>query len=123
WLAPDLLPSALRGSMAQAIRTVHRPPRDADVAALRAGTHPAQRRLQFEELLAHQLSLLMQRAETRSRGAPALQSKGVMSARLMKQLPFTLTAAQRRVVDELDADLRRDVPMLRLVQGDVGSGK
>ena len=123
WVSAELLPDAMRGSIARALHTVHRPPRDADVHALRTGTHPAQRRLQFEELLAHQLSLLLQRAHARSRGAPALDAGGVLAQRLLRSLPFTLTAAQRRVVDELGADLRRDVPMLRLVQGDVGSGK
>src|SRR5690606_25764666 len=105
-----------------ALLTVHRPPRDADVAALLAGTHPAQRRLALEELLAHHLSLRRQRIAQQAHRAPALKKLGLASA-LRAQLPFRLTKAQQRVFDEIRTDLARPSPMLRLVQGDVGSGK
>ncbi len=110
-------------SLREALLTLHRPPRDADVAALLAGTHPAQRRLALEELLAHQLSLRRQRIALQSYAAPVLDDDGGLLQQLRQNLPFALTAAQERVFDEIRADLRKGVPMLRLVQGDVGSGK
>ncbi len=121
----ELLPAAMREglpSLREALLTVHRPPREADLAALLAGTHPAQRRLALEELLAHNLSLRRQRIARRAHAAPALADP-VLAMALRDSLPFPLTAAQQRVFDELRADLSCPVPMLRLVQGDVGSGK
>ena len=121
----ELLPPAMREgmpSLRQALLTVHRPPRDADLAALLAGTHPAQRRLALEELLAHNLSPRRQRIARRAHAAPALSDPSLALA-LRDSLPFPLTAAQQRVFDELRTDLACAVPMLRLVQGDVGSGK
>src|SRR5690606_25413787 len=106
----------------EALLTVHRPPRDADVAALLAGTHPAQRRLALEELLAHHLSLRRQRIAQQAHRAPVLDAMALASA-LRSKLPFALTGAQQRVFEEIRADLARPSPMLRLVQGDVGSGK
>ncbi|KGO99218.1 ATP-dependent DNA helicase RecG [Lysobacter defluvii IMMIB APB-9 = DSM 18482] len=121
----ELLPATMREglpSLREALLTVHRPPRDADLAALLAGTHPAQRRLALEELLAHNLSLRRQRIARRAHAAPALADPSLALA-LRESLPFPLTGAQARVFDELRADLACPVPMLRLVQGDVGSGK
>ncbi len=123
----ELLPSALlRGQglpgLREALLTVHRPPRDADVEALLAGTHPAQRRLAVEELLAHHLSMRRQRIARQAHAASSL-ADAKLAERLRAGLPFTLTAAQERVFAEVRADLARPVPMLRLVQGDVGSGK
>src|SRR5690606_14205607 len=89
-----------------ALLTVHRPPRDADVAALLAGTHPAQRRLALEELLAHHLSLRRQRIAQQAHRAPALKKLTLASA-LRAQLPFRLTKAQQRVFDEIRTDLAR----------------
>jgi ATP-dependent DNA helicase RecG len=109
-------------SMREALLTLHRPPQDCDLAALLAGKHPAQRRLVIEELLAHHLSLRRQRIAVQSHAAPALTASR-LSERLERSLPFALTAAQRRVFAEIRADLAKPVPMLRLVQGDVGSGK
>jgi ATP-dependent DNA helicase RecG len=123
WLAAhgmhdgDVLPS-----LRDALITLHAPPRDADVAALVAGTHPAQRRLALEELLAHHLSLRRQRIAMQAHAAPALAGDA-LATRLRTRLPFALTAAQERVYAEIRADLARPSPMLRLVQGDVGSGK
>ena len=124
----ELLPRAMRDnlrlpSLREALLTVHRPPRDADVAALLAGTHPAQRRLVLEELLAHHLSLRRQRIALQQHRAPALAGKGRLAERLRDELPFALTKAQRRVFEQIRHDLAQPHPMLRLVQGDVGSGK
>ena len=123
----ELLPPALCAelqlpSLREALLTVHRPPRDADVSALLAGRHPAQRRLVLEELLAHHLSLRRQRIAQQAHAAPALRA-GRLAARLRKQLPFALTGAQQRVFEQIRDDLAKPSPMLRLVQGDVGSGK
>ncbi|GHA84788.1 ATP-dependent DNA helicase RecG [Cognatilysobacter bugurensis] len=123
----ELLPDALLArlglpSLRDALLTVHRPPADADVPGLLAGTHPAQRRLVIEELLAHHLSLRRQRLAQQAHAAHALVDTA-LAERLQCALPFALTGAQQRVFDELLDDLRRPRPMLRLVQGDVGSGK
>ena len=126
--ALELLPAAVLAplhlpSLRDALLTVHRPPRDADVSALLAGTHPAQRRLALEELLAHHLSLRRQRIALQRHRAPPLAGPGVLARRLRDSLPFELTGAQERVFAQVRADLARPHPMLRLVQGDVGSGK
>ena len=118
WLQRQGLP-ALR----DAIVLLHAPPRDADVASLQAGIHPAQRRLALEELLAHQLSLRRQRLALQAEGARALRGDESLVERLQQSLPFALTGAQARVYAQLREDLRKPRPMLRLVQGDVGSGK
>ena len=107
----------------RALLFVHRPPPDADLGALASGFHPAQQRLVIEELLAHHLSLRRQRDALQQRGAPALRRRGELAKRLREALPFALTGAQQRVLGEIEADLRQARPMLRLVQGDVGSGK
>ena len=118
WLRPLGLP-ALR----DAILTLHAPPRDADLGALQAGIHPAQRRLALEELLAHQLGLRRQRLALQAQGTRALGCDEALVRRLRQALPFALTRAQARVYAQLREDLGRPRPMLRLVQGDVGSGK
>ncbi|MBB1060203.1 ATP-dependent DNA helicase RecG [Marilutibacter spongiae] len=125
--ALELLPAGLLEhlhlpSLRHALLTVHRPPADADLQALSAGTHPAQRRLAIEELLAHHLSLRRQRLAQQAHAAPALR-KRALSRRLQAALPFELTGAQQRVFEQIRADLAQPRPMLRLVQGDVGSGK
>ena len=125
--ALELLPAdALAGlglpSLRDALLTVHRPPRDADVGALLAGTHPAQRRLAIEELLAHHLSLRRQRIALQDNAAAVLDGDA-LAGRLRTALPFALTGAQQRVFEQVRADLLQPRPMLRLVQGDVGSGK
>src|SRR5690606_7702301 len=85
--------------------------------------HPMLRRLALEELLAHHLSLRRQRATLRQHGAPRLQAAQRLANALLARLPFALTKAQQRVLQELREDLQAARPMLRLVQGDVGSGK
>ncbi len=109
-------------SLREALLILHRPPQGSDLQALLAGTHPAQRRLALEELLAHHLSLRRQRIAMQAHTAPALRG-GKRVAALRKSLPFALTRAQQRVFAEIRDDLAKPVPMLRLVQGDVGSGK
>jgi ATP-dependent DNA helicase RecG len=124
----ELLPAPLRkvyklSSLRAALLYVHRPPPDADLASLAAGAHPAQRRLAFEELLAQHLSLKRLRMSVRRHAAPALHGDGSLRKRFLAQLPFAPTRAQQRVAAEVVRDLGAAVPMLRLVQGDVGSGK
>jgi ATP-dependent DNA helicase RecG len=123
WLPPDVLAGAGLPDLETALRTVHRPPPDVSVAALMEGRHPAQRRLAFEELVAHHLSLARLRARTTEEPAPPVRVKGELYRRLTDSLPFALTGAQQRVIRELLKDMARPHPMLRLVQGDVGAGK
>jgi len=117
WLRDRKLPG-----LRDALLTMHRPPKGADIAALVAGTHPAQRRLALEELLAHHLSLRRQRIALQAHAASALRGEALVE-RLRRSLPFALTGAQERVFAQVREDLARPMPMLRLVQGDVGSGK
>ncbi len=121
-LPPALLRDAALPGLHEALLCVHRPPPDADVDALIAGTHPAQRRLALEELLAHHLSLRRQRIALQAHSASPLRAT-TLARQLRNGLPFALTPAQERVFAEISRDLARPVPMLRLVQGDVGSGK
>ncbi len=126
-LLPELLPVELRtrlrlSSIAEAVRLLHQPPATA-LAELARGRHPAQRRLAFEELLAHQLSPRRLRQHMKQQTAPRLAGDGDLTRRFLERLPFTLTAAQQRVFTEIAADLAQPRPMLRLLQGDVGSGK
>ena len=102
---------------------MHRPPADAPVEQLLEGLHPSQRRLAFEELLAHQLSLKLLRQRIQSEPGWALGGGDSLRRGLLAALPFRLTGAQSRVLREIDADLAVARPMLRLVQGDVGCGK
>jgi ATP-dependent DNA helicase RecG len=105
------------------LELLHRPGREVDLAMLGAGQHPAQRRLALEELLAHQLSVRQLRQQLRADPAPAIDAPGRLLERFFTNLTFSLTSAQQRVIGEIRTDLARDQAMLRLVQGDVGSGK
>ena len=122
-LPADELQSRGLPSLRDALLTVHRPSADADVAALLTATHPAQRRLVLEELLAHHLSLRRHRIALQQHAAPVLDGHGALAAQLRGSLPFALTGAQERVLEQVLRDIAAPVPMLRLVQGDVGSGK
>jgi ATP-dependent DNA helicase RecG len=122
-LPPEMLRGLQLPSLRQALLGMHRPARDADVAALATGTHPAQRRLALEELLAHNLSLRRQRIALQRNHAPALAGEGKLASQLQSALPFALTGAQQRVFAQIRHDLAQPSPMMRLVQGDVGSGK
>ena len=106
-----------------AVRYLHRPPPDADTNRLLAGTHPAQARLAFEELTAHQVSLRMVRAQVRKLTAPELAAPGKQYEEARSAFGFRLTDAQAKVSAEVAADMMQPSPSLRLVQGDVGSGK
>lgn len=110
-------------SLREALLYVHRPPPDANLGQLTTGRHPAQQRLAFEELLTQHLSLKRMRAAVRRRHSPRLQGTGELRKRLLASLPFGLTGAQQRVSTEIAKDIAQASPMLRLVQGDVGSGK
>ena len=125
-LMTELLPSHDWPNLQSAITYLHQPPADADTQALLERTHRAWRRVQFEELLAQQISLKRAHAIRRERQAPRFkqqaESKG-LEAGLLKALPFQLTTAQARVWDEIGNDLSQSFPMNRLLQGDVGSGK
>jgi ATP-dependent DNA helicase RecG len=123
WLGPDLRERFQLPELHHCLHVLHQPPPDVDPECLASGMHPTARRLALEELLAHRLSLQQVRLKIQEDGAPALPSGRGLQARFMTQLPFSLTGAQRRVLDEIAADLGRELPMLRLVQGDVGSGK
>lgn len=124
----ELLPDTMRlkrspASLAEALRFLHQPPTDANVAQLAQGEHPYQQRLAFEELLAHHLSLLLLRRQAQADAAPRLLTKPLLQQEFLQQLAFSLTAAQVRVSQEIAEDMAQPIPMLRLVQGDVGSGK
>lgn len=120
----ELLPKELQqSSLTEAIEFIHQPPKTAAVDQLANGDHPAQQRLAFEELLAHHLSLLQLRKNIQQHGAPALSCDKEMQEKFLSSLAFKLTGAQLRVSLEIQNDLLKPVPMLRLVQGDVGSGK
>ena len=124
----ETLPDALRARLklvpiATAVHALHAPSPDVKADALEARTHPAWRRVQFDELLAQQLSLRRAYAARRARGAPVLRASGELTRRLLAALPFRLTGAQHRAWGEIAADLAQPHPMQRLLQGDVGSGK
>jgi ATP-dependent DNA helicase RecG len=124
----ELLPPALREELkllplADALDYIHRPPPDADVGALISRDHPTQKRLALEELLAHNLSMQKIHRLQRARLAPAMPPGSAAEQGFKRALPFELTGAQKRVAREISGDLERDIPMLRLVHGDVGSGK
>lgn len=125
---PDFIPAALREelrlpSLEFALAYLHRPPPQAPVNELLDGSHATQQRLAFEELLAHQLSLKQVRKQIRSLRAPRLPRAAALRAQFLEGLGFTLTDAQQRVIAEIDTDLATPLPMLRLLQGDVGAGK
>ena len=107
----------------QALSYLHRPPREAELGVLAAGRHPAQRRLAFEELLAHTLALRGRRRVLKSELAFGLEDADGLARRLIAALPFTLTRAQARALADVEADLAAGAPMVRLLQGDVGCGK
>ena len=113
-----------RWNLAQALSFLHQPTPDVVLATLEDHSHPAWQRLKAEELLAQQLSqLVAKRGRDALRAPPMRAQPGGLTAQLRAVLPFELTQAQRRVGQEIAADLARPVPMNRLLQGDVGSGK
>ena len=123
WLPRDYLRGDLAYQLDEALQFVHRPPADADVERLEAGRHPARLRLAFEELLAHQLSLIRLRIRVQRQRAVELRAAGDLVRKFIARLPFSLTRAQASVIQQITQDLSMRHPMQRLVQGDVGSGK
>lgn len=124
----DTLPDSLRSrfrlpDFASSVRILHNPPPDIPLVQLEYRTHPAWRRIKFDELLAQQLSLRLARTARRALGAPEMAGKVAAPEQLQHALPFQLTTAQRRVWEEIHTDLAASHPMQRLLQGDVGSGK
>ena len=123
WLPSAVLADSHLPTLRAALHYVHRPPADAPVDELMERRHPAQRRLAFEELLAHHLSLKLLRARVQHDPGWPLAGTGALKDALLAALPFRPTAAQTRVLGEIESDLELAKPMLRLIQGDVGCGK
>ena len=124
----ELLPTEILDELELPIRTealayLHTPPPDTDLASIEAGRHPCQVRLSFEELLAHYMSLRHLRNLARKESAMSLPGGPVLQRNFIDSLPYKLTNAQNRVVAEIGSDLQVPHPMMRLIQGDVGSGK
>lgn len=124
----EILPTSILArlklpSLAESLRLLHNPPPELSMNQLANGALPAWQRLKFDELLAQQLSMRLAKQRRLSGTAQALVGDGRLSAQLLANLPFDLTSAQRRVCDEIRADLAKSTPMHRLLQGDVGSGK
>ncbi len=122
-LPPGSVPHGLP-TLREALGFLHHPPPDVGLATLEDHSHPGWQRLKFEELLAQQLSQLQAKRERERQRAPAFAvGAGGLQEKLLAALPFALTGAQHRVVEEIARDLGRETPMHRLLQGDVGSGK
>ncbi|WP_341678180.1 ATP-dependent DNA helicase RecG [Niveibacterium sp. SC-1] len=124
----EALPDGLRKQLRlpgfeRSVRALHHPETGMSLAALEDRSHPAWRRVKFEELLAQQISLRRAYAQRRAQHSPVLTGDGRLCGALLQSLPFALTGAQRRAVDEIARDLATPHPMQRLLQGDVGSGK
>lgn len=124
----DTLTSELRTELdliafSDAVNLLHNPPVNVSEASLEDRSHPAWRRMKFDELLAQQLSLQRARFSRRRKSAPALTCTGALSKAFLNCLPFALTGAQQRVLNEIRADIFAPYPMQRLLQGDVGCGK
>lgn len=122
----DLLPAGLydgQQTLQSALHLVHRPPPSVSIHMLEEGQHSAQHRLIIEELLAHHLSVLKVRQQAKCQAGIPINLECVLSKRLLTSLPFSPTEAQKRVVDDILLDMQQPSPMMRLVQGDVGSGK
>ena len=122
----DLLPQGMYEGqvlLADALKLVHRPPPDVPLEMMEEGRHPAQKRLILEELLAHHLSVLKVRQQAQAQPGIAIQINQSLIDQLLGNLPFSPTGAQQRVVSDIQKDMAMNCPMMRLVQGDVGSGK
>ena len=120
---PTLIPHSPYPDLIPCIQHLHMPPKEADTEALTLGLDPRQRVLALEELTAHQIGLLSFKRQLSFRVAPALKPDEKRIHDFSAHLGFTLTGAQQRVIEEITADLSQNHPMLRLIQGDVGSGK
>lgn len=123
WLPDMLLANHHYPSLLQALHTLHAPTPDISLAALENGQHPALKRLAFEELLSHHLILRTNKLKAKAWQAPKFEAKATHKQHFLQNLPFRLTDAQLRVITEIEQDCQLNQPMMRLVQGDVGSGK
>jgi len=123
WIPSEVVKSLDLPPLRDALEYVHHPPREAEVAVLATGRHPAQRRLAFEELLAHHLSLKLIKHEAQTEPASPLDDRENLATQFISSLPFPLTNAQSRALRDVNADLSVSRPMVRLIQGDVGCGK
>ncbi len=123
WIPSDWLVDLQLPPLTPALQLLHRPSPGVSLQALEQGSHPAQLRLALEELVAHQIGLRRLRLKHRLQCAPGLVSDGELEQRFLDALPFSLTGAQQKVVRDIARDQKTELPMLRLVQGDVGSGK
>lgn len=123
WMDEDTLNQYRFQSLPHAITHLHRPPPDSSIKSLENGTHPGLKRLVFDELLAQQVSQQFARQQRKKRSAPLFTPADQQINLLLSHLPFKLTPAQQRVHEEIKLDLIQNKPMLRLIQGDVGSGK
>lgn len=123
FLPESILDKLQLSELSQALIYIHNPPPDADTNALQAGTHINQQRLILEEILAHLLAMKQLKQKAQELFAPELPIDDKLIKQFKKQLPFELTNAQDRVVNEIHKDIAQNHPMQRLVQGDVGSGK
>jgi ATP-dependent DNA helicase RecG len=123
WIPESILKRYHYPSLADAIQTLHAPDESISTEALQNGSVPALKRLAFEELLAHHLSLRKIKNKAKVWQAPEFTGDKTITKQLLDSLPFKLTGAQQRVTAEIEADCRQRHPMMRLVQGDVGSGK
>ena len=122
-LPPEIIRQFKLFGLTESIKLIHRPPLDAPLEWMNADTNPGAKRLAFEELLAHRLCMRRFKTLYAQRQAPALKEGGELVKLFEKTLPFELTTSQRQVSAEIEADLMTSAPMLRLLQGDVGSGK
>ena len=130
WHSIDMASPVSKLSLFEALTLIHTPPMHTDFASqseqlerLKDRTHPACRRLIVEELTAHQLAMLARREQLHEHKAPKCDAQSPLAERLIANLPFDLTGAQQRVIKEVTSDMATSIPMLRLVQGDVGAGK
>ncbi|MDI1291445.1 MAG: ATP-dependent DNA helicase RecG [Methylobacter sp.] len=126
WIPESILTQYHYPTLAEAIQTLHAPDESVSIEALQNGSVPALKRLAFEELLAHYLSLRITRNKSKAWQAPSFSETAtgkIATDHFIRSLPFKLTAAQQRVIAEIEADCQSQHPMMRLVQGDVGSGK
>jgi len=128
--SPNSAPSWQHLTLFEALTLIHTPPMHTDITLqaaqleqLKARTHPACQRLIVEELTAHQLSMLYRRKQLHQHKAPKCDGDSPLAEKLLANLPFSLTGAQDRVIKEITSDMATSIPMLRLVQGDVGAGK
>lgn len=123
WMEPQQLDQFNLPPINEALHCLHNPPPETAIGLLEKGSHPAMKRLIFEELVAHRLSMQFAREKRATLSAPILSKNPDLMDQFIKKLPFSLTNAQQRVAQDIAHDLSENKPMLRLVQGDVGCGK